>query len=86
MLPPARCEESQVRGRDEMPVFTTWARFVYRRRWLVLLASGLVLAASLAVLSQGGALGKANGGTTEADRAAQPPLASHRHFREGVRG
>jgi uncharacterized membrane protein YdfJ with MMPL/SSD domain len=52
-------------------VFTTWAHFVYRRRWLVLLASTLVLAASLAVLAQGGTLGKANGGSTEADRAAQ---------------
>jgi uncharacterized membrane protein YdfJ with MMPL/SSD domain len=52
-------------------VFTTWAHFVYRRRWLVLLASTLVLAASIAVLAQGGTLGKANGGSTEADRAAQ---------------
>ncbi|HEY7910256.1 MAG TPA: hypothetical protein VIC60_15350, partial [Thermomicrobiales bacterium] len=52
-------------------MFTTWARIVYRRRWLVLLASSLVLAASIAVLAQGGTLGKVNGGSTEADRAAQ---------------
>ena len=52
-------------------MFALWARVVYRRRWLVLIASLLVLAASVAVLAQGGTLGKANGGTTESDRAAR---------------
>ena len=51
-------------------MFTTWGRFVYRRRWLVLIASLVVLVASIAVLAQGGTLGKANGGKTESDRAA----------------
>jgi len=52
-------------------VFAIWGRIVYRRRWLTLLFSGLVLAASIAVLAQDGTLGKVNGGTTEAERAAR---------------
>ena len=52
-------------------MFAIWGRIVYRRRWLVLLVSGLVLAASIAVLAQGGTLGKENSGTIEADRAAR---------------
>ncbi len=52
-------------------MFAAWGRIVYRRRWLVLIASILVLTASIAVLAQGGTLGKANGGTSEADRAAR---------------
>ena len=39
-----------------------WGHLVYRRRWATLMLSLLVLAASLALLAQGGSLGK-NGGT-----------------------
>jgi RND superfamily putative drug exporter len=52
-------------------VFATWGRIVYHRRWLTLLCSGLVLVASLAILLQGGTLGKDHSGTTESDRAAR---------------
>ncbi|MCA1666625.1 MAG: MMPL family transporter [Thermomicrobia bacterium] len=52
-------------------MFAIWGRIVYRRRWLTLLFSGLVLTASLAVLMQGGTLGKDHSGTTESDRAAR---------------
>ncbi|HEY8291403.1 MAG TPA: MMPL family transporter, partial [Thermomicrobiales bacterium] len=52
-------------------MFRTWGRIVYRWRWLTLLFSGLILAASIGILAQGGTLGKANSGTTEADRAAR---------------
>ena len=52
-------------------MFRTWGRIVYRWRWLTLLFSGLMLAASIGVLAQGGTLGRANSGTVEADRAAR---------------
>jgi len=60
----------RAKRKEDAIVFATWGRIVYRWRWLTLLFSMLVLVASIGVLAQGGTLGRVNGGTTEADRAA----------------
>jgi RND superfamily putative drug exporter len=58
-----------------------WGRFVYRRRWLVLVVSVLTLGASVASLLSGGQLRNVEFRDTEAGRASQlirdefPPVA-----------
>src|SRR5919204_203990 len=51
--PPCRCRPSI---REETEVFAGWGRFVYRFRWATLVASGLLLGASLTSLMLGGTL------------------------------
>jgi putative drug exporter of the RND superfamily len=53
-------------------MFAAWGRFVYRRRWLVLVCSGLLLVASAVIVAQGGKL--QSGGfieTSESGRASR---------------
>jgi RND superfamily putative drug exporter len=50
-------------------LFAAWARFVYRRRWLTLVGSLLLLIISGVLLVQGGALITAQPKGTESDRA-----------------
>ena len=54
-------------------MFAAWGRFVYRRRWVVLLGSALLLAGSVAGLRAGGELKPGNQGSagTEAARASR---------------
>src|SRR5919204_3849443 len=51
--PPCRCRPSI---REETEVFAGWGRFVYRFRWATLVASVLLLGASLTSLMLGGTL------------------------------
>jgi len=50
-------------------MFAWWGQFVYRFRWLVLGASGLLLAGSIVALFNGGTTKNSGGGNTESGRA-----------------
>ncbi len=51
-------------------MFTAWGRIVYHHRWVTLLASSVLLVASVLALGQGGTLGFKNSTQTESGRAA----------------
>jgi RND superfamily putative drug exporter len=51
-------------------VFAAWGRIVYHHRWLILVASIALLAASVVALGQGGSLQFSNSTQTESGRAA----------------
>src|ERR1700694_1472664 len=50
-------------------MFAWWGHFVYRFRWLMLGVSGLLLAASIVALFNGGTTKNSGGGNTESGRA-----------------
>src|SRR5438309_5247318 len=50
-------------------MFAWWGQFVYRFRWLVLGASGLLLVGSIVALFNGGTTKNSGGGNTESGRA-----------------
>ena len=50
-------------------MFAWWGHFVYRFRWLMLAVSGLLLAASIVALFNGGTTKNSGGGNTESGRA-----------------
>jgi RND superfamily putative drug exporter len=52
-------------------MFAWWAHVVYRFRWIVLIASAVLLAGSIAALGAGGTLKNSGGKNTESGRAIQ---------------
>src|SRR3954468_4490794 len=55
-----------------------WGRFVHRRRWLVLLASGALLAASGVLLAQGGHFQNPDSVASSESGRASAPLNNER--------
>jgi RND superfamily putative drug exporter len=52
-------------------MFVLWGHLVYRFRWIVLVVSGILLAASIAALGAGGSFKNSGGRNTESGRAIQ---------------